>query len=365
MNAIAKTLLSIVAATGALLALPSVAAAANTPVLQYVWGGSAGTVVFIHGKGNCGRGAGGDCGDNPVKYWTNGANGQNMLNESTTRYTSTGTQYFEAFAIGHDTENQGYWSSADNVANCLRDLKNGTNNSTCNPNLYRRTSFRIVTHSAGAAITDRIISSGWYTDLTPSIVGSVISDQGALAGARSASALYNVDGQGNWVTGFVSWVAGKFGWELKSEGGWSLTRGNLNNEANLGRQGKSTIRFLKIGTSGGSCSANNNNWFCGVGVDEHDNDSKMGAACSSVGYSSDDDCDGILWQYDSDPSANPSAYGGGKYNHRFTGNYQRWFLSWANHSHGRNDAYTTKGDWQSASGCYTRSPGTCIGQYGL
>jgi hypothetical protein len=361
-----KVAIAMLAGVAGLVGLPKLAEAANGVALQYVYGGSGGTVVFIHGKGNCGYGAGGGCGGNPNAYWTNGSNGATILNEATTKWSTGGTTYLEAFAIGHDTENQGYWTSANDVANCLRDLMAGTNSSGCNPSLYRRSRFHLVAHSAGAAIVDRIVSSGWYPDITAAIDGGIISDQGALAGARSASALYNVDGQGNWVTGFVSWLSGTLGMELKSNGAWSLTRGNVNNEAALGRQGHSPKWFYKITTSGGGCSANNNgSWeFCGTGVDEHDNDLKMGAACASVGYSSDDDSDGILWNYDTDPTSN-TGNGGGKYNYRYTGAYWHWISSWANHSHGRNDAYTTKGDWMTSSGCYTRSPGTCIAMYGL
>src|SRR5579871_1795695 len=223
---------------------PAAAGAANAPILQYIYGGSGGTVVFIHGKGNCGAGSTSGCGGNPYAYWTNSYNNATLLNEATTKYTSSGTVYYEAFAIGHDTETQGYWSAANDVAYCLRDLINGTNGSGCNPNGYRRTAFKVVGHSAGATIIDRILSSGWWPDVSNAIQGYPVSVQGALAGARSASALYNVDGQGNWVTGFISWLAGTVGYNLKSNGAWSLTRGNVNNEAAMGHQGKSPKWFL-------------------------------------------------------------------------------------------------------------------------
>ncbi len=346
-----------------MMLLPAAAFAVNGPVLQYVYGGTGGTVVFIHGKGNCGRGSTSPCGGNPAAYWTNSYNNATLLNEATTKLGAS-TVYYEAFAIGHDTENQGYWSSANDVAACLRDLVNGTNASGCNPNGYRRTSFMLVGHSAGATIIDRILSSGWWPDVAAAVQGSPVSLQGALAGARSASALYNVDGQGNWVTNLVGWLAGTIGYDLKSAGAWSLTRGNVNNEAAMGHQGKSPRWILKVTTTGGCGSCNNNGaWFCGTGVNEHDNDDLLGAACSAVGYSNDDDSDGILWMHDTDPTANPNGSNGGKYNANYTGYYWHWITSWANHDHGRNDAYTTLGDWQTASGCYTRSPGTCIGQY--
>ena len=360
-----RSLLAGFAALGLVLASGS-ALAVNTPVLQYVYGGSGGTVVFIHGKGNCGHGAGAPCGDNPAQYWTNGYNGATMLNEATIKYTSNGAVYYEAFAIGHDTVNQGYWSSTNDVASCLRDLINGTNSSGCNPNLYRRTSFWVVGHSAGGAIIDRIFSSGWWPDVTAAIKGYPISVEGALAGSRASSALYNVDGQGNWVTGFISWLAGTFGWDLKSPAAWSLTRGCVINEAAAGHQGHSPRWFLKVTTTGGCGSCNNNGaWFCSTGVNEHDNDTEMGAVCSSVGYSDDDDSDGLVWMYDSDPTSNPNGSNGGKYNGNYTGYYWHWIASWANHSHGRDDAYTTLGDWNSTSGCYYRSPGTCVAQYGF
>jgi len=91
--------------------------------------------------------------------------------------------------------------------------------------------------------------------------------------------------------------------------------------------------------------------------------------------------DGLLYWSDSDPTGNPSpakgagcnttdtAYGSGvtscHYYSQYSGNYIHWFTSWANHSHSRDDAYTSEGDWQSTNGCYFRSPGTCVGQYGL
>ncbi|HXU73548.1 MAG TPA: hypothetical protein VN947_29720 [Polyangia bacterium] len=353
------------------LLLPAVASAANGPVLQYLYGGNSGeTLVFIHGKANCGRGAGGACGDNPVAYFTNGATGANALNEATIQYAGSGVRTAEAFAVGYDLENQGFWDATNDVVACLRDFLSGQNASGCNPNGYQRSRFRLVGHSAGATVLDRIFSSGWWPDIVAATDGYVLSVQGALAGARSASALYNVDGQGNWVTGFVSWIAGVLGWENRSTGAASLTRGAVLGEANNGFAGHSPVWFMKVTTTGGSCSANNSGsggeFWCGTGVDEHDNDFELGAACASVGYSSDDDCDGILWMYDSDPTAfTDSSRNGGKYRSQYVGYYWHWFASWANHSHGRDDAYTTLGDWQNTSGCYTRSPLTCVGQFGL
>jgi len=114
------------------------AAAWATPQLQYVWGGTGGTVVFIHGKADCSSTmtscSSGDSAAGPTGYWTNDSYGYDMLDEATRNYTSGSTYTrFEGFAIGYDLENQGYWSSANDVGSCLSDLMSGTNNSGCNP----------------------------------------------------------------------------------------------------------------------------------------------------------------------------------------------------------------------------------------
>ena len=142
-------------------------AAPGQPQLQYVYGGSAGTVVFIHGKGDCSRQMsdcnGGDSTSGPAAYWTNDSNDATMLNEGTTAYASNGSPtYYEAFAIGYDLDNQGFWYSANDVGYCLQDLYQGTNNSGCNPSHYQRSYFHIVTHSAGGTVIDRLLSTGWY-----------------------------------------------------------------------------------------------------------------------------------------------------------------------------------------------------------
>jgi hypothetical protein len=379
---ILSTVLGLAAACGLTLAAKSASAA---PQLQYVYGGSAGTVVFIHGKAECSTSMsdcnGGTSTGGPASYWTNRATGANMLNEATTKYTTNGTQYYEAFAIGYDLANQGYWSSANDVAYCLRDLVNGTNGSGCNPSLYRRTNFHVVTHSAGGAVIDRILSSGWWQDVNNAIVGNVVTLSPALAGSRSSSALYGVDGYGGWCSTLVSWLAG---WSLKNNGAQSLTRGAVVGEANKGYQGRSPRWLLKVVSTGGGGSANNAGvdpvfgtcgWGSGICVDERDNDFKMGALSGCLGYSSSDDTDGLLYFSDEDPTSNTaangcyndSAYGNTtcKYYSQYSGAYWHWFTSWGNHSHTRDDAYVTKGDWNSTSGCYYRSPGTCVGQYGL
>jgi hypothetical protein len=371
---------------GAML-LTAVASAAGQPQLQYVYGGTGGTVVFIHGASDCSRSMTGcnssDGTTGPVGYWTNDAYNYNMLNEATTQYTSTGVVRFEAFSLGYDLASQGFWSSANDVGSCLDDLIYGTNNSGCNPSKYQRSQFRIVTHSAGATVIDRLLSTGWY-GIASHVIGDIVSVAPALAGSRSASALYNVDGYGNFCTSFVSWVGGS---TLKNAGALSLTRGAVIGEANKGYQGRSPIWLLKITTTGGSASANNAGcvpvFGCGwsggsVNVNEHDNDENMGILAGCEGYGSSDDMDGLLYWSDSDPTNNTSAngcntndtaYGSGHtschYYSQFSGAYWHWFTSWANHSHSRDDAYTTLGDHQSTAGCYFRSPGTCVGQYGL
>src|SRR5579871_5321197 len=84
-----------------LLLAGSAWATPGQPQLQYVYGGGAGTVVFIHGKSDCSRGMGdcnvGDSTSGPAAYWTNDSNNATLMNEATTQYTSGGTSYFEAF----------------------------------------------------------------------------------------------------------------------------------------------------------------------------------------------------------------------------------------------------------------------------
>jgi hypothetical protein len=240
------------------------------------------------------------------------------------------------------------------------DLKNGTNNTGCNPNRYQRTSFRVVGHSAGGAVIDRIFSTGFWPGLTGTsgaIIGNPISDAGALAGSKAASALYGTDGASNFCTTLVSWVAG---WALKSTGNASLTRATLLGEANNGKAGKSPRWIYKVTTSGGAGSVNNASRDA---IKEDVNDGKMGLLAGCVGYSTDDDTDGVLWMYDTDPTSNPNGSNGGKYRAQYTGNYWRWVPSWSNHSHNRNDAYVKKYGFQNYTGCYYISPGTCIGQY--
>jgi hypothetical protein len=348
------------------------------PQLQYVWScagntaGCGGTVVYIHGKGECstamGSCNGGDATTGPVAYWTNSNNNSDMLNEATTKYTANGVVYYEAFVIGYDLQNQGFWSSANDVGACLNDLVSGTNNSGCNPSLYQRSQIHLVTHSAGAPVIDRLLSTGWY-GINSHVVGNIVTLAPALAGSRAASALYGVDGYSNFCTSLVSWLAG---WAFKNAGAASLTRGTMLGEANKGYQGRSPIWLLKVPSTGGSCSANNacNHWYCtcGSNVYEQDNDDSMGALAGCLGYGSSDDMDGLIYWSDADPTNNTSGNGcpSGSMCHyygQYSGAYWHWFATWANHSHSRDDAYTTQGDWQSTGGCFTRSPGTCVGQY--
>jgi hypothetical protein len=336
--------------------------------LDRVWGGSGGTVVFIHGHGNCSNPSGqrfdARCGNDPRGYWLNstedGGDGHDFMDEATARKNADGTwSYSEALSLRWDGNSQSMWAGANDVAACLKDLYNGANSSGCNPGLLKRTSFRIVAHSEGGAVVDRILSTGWWTELNTGIVGSPVTSAGALAGAKSASALYGVDGASNFCTSLVSWLAG---WALKDAGTASLTRGTILGEANNGKAGKSPRWINKITTSGGSYSCNNDGkpfWS----VNEHTNDTAMGALCGCIGYSSDDDSDGVLWNYDTDPTSNPGGSNGGKYRAQFTGKYWHWISSWSNHSHNRNDAIISKTGYQTANGCYTDSPGTCIGQY--
>jgi hypothetical protein len=356
--------LAVVAATlvGLAAAFAAKNASANPTKLDLVWGGSSGTVVFIHGHGNCVGTAGSDgrCSGDPKGYWLNstddGGDGHDFLNESTAKNNGSSWSYEEAITIRYDGVNQAMWDATNDVAYCLRDLVQGTNNTGCNPNLYKRTSFKIVGHSEGGAIVDRILSTGWWSDVSGAI-SNVATSAGALAGARSASALYGTDGASNFCTSLVSFLAG---WALKDTGNASLTRGTVLGEANNGKAGKSPKWVNKITTTGGGGSCNNNS---SNSIAESVNDSKMGILCGCIGYSSDDDTDGILWMYDSDPTSNPSGSNGGKMRAQYTGYYWHWITSFANHSHNRNDTYVKSYGYQSSTGCYSISPGTCIGQY--
>jgi hypothetical protein len=380
------SLIRAIAVVATAVAITWSGSASALPVkLDLVWGGNGGgTTVFIHGHGNCVGGNGSDsrCVNLSYGYWLNstedGGDGHDFLAEATSKCTASGCsmacssggcgtmtysgswKYSEAFTIRYDFVNQSLWNATNDVGNCLMDLKNGTNNTGCNPNRYQRTSFRVVGHSAGGAVIDRMFSGNWWPGLTGTggaIVGNPVSDSGALAGSRAASALYGTDGASNFCTTLISWVAG---WAFKSTGNASLTRGTLIGEANNGKAGKSPRWIYKVTTAGGSGSANNSGKDS---VKEDANDSKMGILTSCVGYSSDDDTDGVLWQYDSDPTSNPGGSNGGKYRAQYTGYYWHWIPSWANHSHNRNDAYVKKYGFQNYTGCYYISPGTCIGQY--
>ncbi|MBV8755662.1 MAG: hypothetical protein JO257_00215 [Deltaproteobacteria bacterium] len=343
-------------------------AEASTTKLDIVWAGSNGTVVFIHGKGNCTMSSLGSfdsrCGNDPRGYWLNstndGGDGHDFMDEATAFNTGSSFTYSEAISLRYDGENQAFWYATNDVAACLSDLAAGTNSSGCNPSLIRRTQFRVVAHSEGGAIVDRILSTGWWPALTGAggaIIGNPVTSSGALAGARSASALYGVDGASNFCTTLVSWIAG---WALKSPGTASLTRGTVIGEANNGKAGKSPRWVYKVTTTGGSGSCNNNS---SNSISESVDDGKLGALCGCIGYSTDDDADGILWMYDSDPTSNPGSSNGGKVRSQYTGYYWHWVASWANHSHTRNDAYIAKYGYQTSSGCYAISPGTCVGQY--
>ncbi len=351
-----------------LVALAS-AAEANKTRLDIVWGGTAGTVVFIHGKANCTESSlasfDSRCGNDAHGYWLNstsdGGDGHDFMDEATIRVNADGSvTTWEAIAVRYDGENQPFWSAANDVAACLTDLAAGSNASGCNPSLIHRTAFRIAVHSEGGAIIDRILSTGWFPQLTgPSgaIVGSPVTSAGALAGAKSASALYGIDGASNFCTSLVSWVAG---WALKNPGTQSLTRSSVIGEARNGLAGKSPRWVLKVTTTGGSGSCNNN--FTDS-IAESVNDTPLGLLCGCVGFSSSDDTDGILWQFDTDPTSNPSGSNCGKLRAEYTGMYWHWVASFANHSHSRNDAYVRKYGFQGSNFCFPISPGTCVGQF--
>ncbi len=379
MSRLLPSLFAAAAGLGISLAATEALATPGQTQLQYIYGGTAGTVVFIHGKGDCSpsmSSCNGGSGGNVNAYWSNDANGTTMLNEATLQYSSTGVVRFEAFAIGYDMENQGFWSAANDVGSCLSDLVNGTNSSGCNPYRYQRSSIHLVTHSAGATVVDRLLSTGWY-GINAHVSGWVTTLAPALAGSKASSALYGVDGIGNICTSIIGGLGG-FG--LKNNGAQSLTRGSVVSAANQGYAGRSPIWLLKVPSTGGSYSANNDGcgtFWGGTTVREDDNDCLMGALAGCLGYSNSDDMDGLLYWSDTDPTNNTSAngcnssdtYDGNarscQYYSQFTGAYWHWITTWANHSHSRDDAYNTLGDWQSSGGCYTRSPGTCVGQYAL
>ena len=192
-----------------------------------------------------------------------------------------------------------------------------------------------MTHSAGATVVDRIVSSGWWsTSIVPNIQ-SIFSLAPALAGSRASSALYGVDGYSGWCSTLVSWLAG---WAIKNNGAQSLTRGSVIGEANAGHQGRSPIWINKQTTTGGSWSANNDGCgtlWNGVTVREDDNDCAMGALAVCLGYSNSDDMDGLLYWSDSYSTNNTSANGCNTtdtydgngvnschYYSQFTGNYK-------------------------------------------
>src|SRR5262245_58999686 len=148
---------------------------ANQTRLDRVWGGTQGTVVFIHGKANCSESGlpSFDSRCNPQGYWLNstndGGDGHDFMDEATLRAQSDGSYLtWEAISLRYDGENQGYWSATSDVAACLKDLRAGTNTSGCNAGLLHRTQFRLVGHSEGSTIIDRMFSTGWWPELTGS-----------------------------------------------------------------------------------------------------------------------------------------------------------------------------------------------------
>lgn len=365
--------------TAGLLLLTSSALAAGAPQLHWVYGGNnGGTIVFIHGKGDCSTWMG-DCnsnagGNNEISYWTNHNVGGNMLQNMRMK----GSTSYDVFTVGYDLVNQGFWSSANDVGSCLADLYQGTNNSGCNPNRYQRSSFHIVTHSAGATVIDRLLSTGWY-GVNSHVAGWVVTLAPALTGSYASSVLYNqMNANGAWYCNnpITNGVIGIFGqWALGSSGAASLTRSTVVGEAGKGYAGRAPTWFLKVVSQGGSGSANNSYQ---IGVNESDQDGLMGALACYLGYSSSDDMDGLLYWSDTDPTNNTAAngcntsdtaYSGTNschYYSQYSGSYWHWMTTWANHSHSRDDAYTTI--W--GAGCYNltngyRLPavGGCVGNY--
>jgi hypothetical protein len=199
----------------------------------------------------------------------------------------------------------------------------------------------------------------------------VISLAPALAGSRASSAIYGVDGYGGLCVSAASFLGG---WAIKSNAAQSLTRGAVIAQANQGYQGRSPRWILKITTTGGSYSANNSGCGTiggGADVRENDHDCEMAAIAGCLGSNATDAMDGLVYWSDSDPTNDitrnncPTNDNSCHAYPSFTGAYWHWFESWANHGHSRDDAYTTLGDWQTSTGCNPRSPGTCIGQFGL
>ncbi|HUH01907.1 MAG TPA: hypothetical protein VML75_07910, partial [Kofleriaceae bacterium] len=70
--------------------------------MDVIWGGSQGTVVFIHGKANCSNSSGDKfdsrCGNDPTGYWLNstddGGDGHDFMDEATARVQSDGSWTF-------------------------------------------------------------------------------------------------------------------------------------------------------------------------------------------------------------------------------------------------------------------------------
>jgi hypothetical protein len=320
----------------------------------------------------------GDCNSNAagnweMSYWTNhGSTGNNQL----WNMRMHGSGSYDVFTIGYDLVNSGFWDSANDVGACLRDLANGWNYSGCNPYNYQRSSFHIVTHSAGATVVDRLLSTQWW-GINPHVLSDVSAIAPALTGSYASSVLYNqMNANGAWycnnpITNGLIDIFGR--WALGSNGAMSLTRGTVLGEANKGYAGRSDHWFDKIVSYGGSGSANNNNQ---IGVNESDNDGEMGALACYLGYSSGDDMDGLLYWSDSDPTndtnnngcnTSDTAYGGTNschYYSQFTGLYWHWFTTWANHSHSRDDAYAQvwyPGCYNLTNGWRAPAPGGCVG----
>jgi hypothetical protein len=279
--------------------------------MHWMYGGNNGqTIVFVHGKADCSTWLG-DCNSNAaggweLSYWTNhGSSGNNQLLNM--RFHGSGT--YDVFTIGYDLVNNGFWDSANDVGACLNDLANGTNNSGCNPYNYQRSSFHIVTHSAGATVMDRLLSTGWW-GINSHVLSDVSAIAPALTGSYASSVLYNqMNSNGAWycsnpITNGLVPIFGR--WALGSNGAMSLTRGTVLGEANKGYAGRSDHWFDKVVSYGGSGSANNNNQ---IGVNESDNDTEMGLLACYLGYSSSDDMDGLLYWSDSDPTNNTGGNG--------------------------------------------------------
>jgi hypothetical protein len=377
MSLLAK-LAACAAVTLASIGYASTASAAGAPQLHWIYGGTNGqTIVFIHGKSDCSKSMtdcnGGGTG-NELSYWENTSTGGNQI----ANMRMIGSATYDAFTIGFDLDTQGFWSAANDVGSCLADLYSGTNSSGCNPSLYKRTSFHIVTHSAGATVIDRLLSTGWF-GVNAHVTNGVAAIAPALTGSYASAVLYNqANANGAWycnnpITNGLIDIFGK--WALGDAAAASLTNNTVLGEANKGYAGRSPIWFNKIVSYGGSGSADNSN---NISVNESSNDFEMGALACYLGYSSSNDMDGLLYWSDSDPTNNTSAngcsasgtaYGGTNschYTSQFSGAYWHWITTWANHSHSRDDAYTTL--W--GPGCYDLSNGYtypalggCIGNY--